>query len=384
MQTAAKHSTLLLVTAALGAVLGNLAPVGRADAARDPRQPLLPASLSGAELYAASCASCHGVRGQGEPKAHVGFDLPLPDFTDCSFATREPDSDWYAVTHDGGPARGFSELMPAFGDALTHEQLQRTIDHVRTFCEEDAWPRGDLNFPRAMFTEKAFVEDELVLTTSVGLEGPGSVTNELTYETRFGARNQLEITIPYHVRERAADQGGDWTSGIGDLALGLKRVMVHSPGTGSIAALGAEAILPLGNEDEGFGKGMVVFEPWLGIGQDLGADAFVHVQAGGEIPTEDAPSELFWRTALGMSFTQANFGRTWSPIVEVLGKHELEEGKTPDWDVVPQFQVTLNTRQHVMMNLAARLPINNTDERSKQILMYLLWDWFDGGLDEGW
>jgi hypothetical protein len=44
---------------------------------------------------------------------------------------------------------------------------------VRTFCASDAWPRGELNLPRALVTEKAFPEDEAVLTTSVATSGPG-------------------------------------------------------------------------------------------------------------------------------------------------------------------------------------------------------------------
>lgn len=384
MHRATRQTSLLLAFTGVGALLGSLSQVRPADAARDPQRPLLPRNLTGEQLYRAACATCHGDDGTGAPRSQVGFDTPLPDFTDCSFATREPDADWYAVTHDGGPARGFSETMPAFGDALTSDQMQKTLDHIRTLCPEDAWPRGDLNLPRAMFTEKAFVEDELVLTTTVGLEGEGLVSNELTYETRFGARNQLEITVPYHVRERTAEEGGDWTSGIGDVAFGLKRVLLDSLDSGSIFSLGGEVILPIGNEDEGFGKGYTVLEPWLAYGQILPADAFLHAQAGAEIPTEDAAEELFWRAALGMSFVQGDFGRTWSPMVEVMGKHALEDGQTPDWDVVPQFQVTLNTRQHIMANLAARLPLNRTDERDKQLLVYLLWDWFDGGLTEGW
>ena len=65
------------------------------------------APRSGAELYRTACAACHATDGTGSPRSLVGFDLPLPDFTDCAFSTVEPDLDWLAVTHDGGPARGF-------------------------------------------------------------------------------------------------------------------------------------------------------------------------------------------------------------------------------------------------------------------------------------
>lgn len=70
---------------------------------------------TGKELYQAACAACHGNDGRGAPQTQVGFDTPLPDFTDCQFASREPDPDWVTVVHEGGPVRGFAEIMPAFG-----------------------------------------------------------------------------------------------------------------------------------------------------------------------------------------------------------------------------------------------------------------------------
>src|SRR5690606_16409747 len=141
---------------------------------------------SGEELYRAACAACHGVDGTGTTQALVGFDVPLPDFTDCSFASREPDADWIAVAHQGGPIRGFSRLMPAFGAALTVDELQSVMDSIRTVCRDDGWPRGELNLPRAQVTEKAYPEDELVLTTVFAIEGPGAWMNEFVYEKRFG------------------------------------------------------------------------------------------------------------------------------------------------------------------------------------------------------
>jgi hypothetical protein len=48
------------------------------------------------------------------------------------------------------------------------------------------------------------------------------------------------------------------------------------------------------------------------------------------------------------------------------------------------MQVTLNRRQHVMLNLGVRLPLTNADRRNTLILAYLLWDWFDGGFLAGW
>ena len=48
------------------------------------------------------------------------------------------------------------------------------------------------------------------------------------------------------------------------------------------------------------------------------------------------------------------------------------------------MQVTLNRRQHIMINMGVRIPLNDREGRSPQVLTYFLWDWFDGGLFEGW
>ena len=85
----------------------------------------LAATVSGEEIYRAACATCHGPDGKGSPRSTVGFDTPLPDFTDCAFATAEADVDWMAVVHEGGRIRGLSRRMPAFGDALTDSADRR-------------------------------------------------------------------------------------------------------------------------------------------------------------------------------------------------------------------------------------------------------------------
>src|SRR5262245_34000034 len=157
-------------------------------------KPAAPVS-TGADLYREACAACHGPDGKGQERSRVGFDLALPDFTDCSFATREADADWFAVAHDGGPARGFSTTMPAFGEALSKVELTAILGHVRTFCADAAWPRGELNLPRTFFTEKAYPEDEAVVTTSFAARGSAAISNEIVYEKRFGARNQVELSL---------------------------------------------------------------------------------------------------------------------------------------------------------------------------------------------
>lgn len=342
--------------------------------------------LSGEELYETACSNCHGLDGAGAPQYRLGFEDEVPDFTECTFATREPDADWVAVAHEGGPLRVFSERMPAFGDAIDEEDLGRVMEYIRTLCTDNSWPRGELNFPRAMFTEKAYPEDEAVFTTGASLDGPGSISNEFVYETRLGAASQLEIAVPFVVQEIGEGAERNWASGVGDIVVGLKRAFFHSLKSGSILSAAAELKIPTGDEERGFGSGTTAFEGFVSHGQALPAEFFLQVQGIVEIPfdADRAENEGAIRAALGRSFTEGQWGRTWTPMVEVLAGKDLVSGSTVHWDVVPQFQVTLNQRQHIMANLALRVPVNETEGRHPRVLVYLLWDWFDGGFFDGW
>jgi len=358
---------LLLLAAAV------LAPAAaRADAS--------PPGRTGAQIYASACAACHGADGRGAPSSLTGLEVAVPDFTDCAFATPEPDADWLAVSHLGGPERVFDRRMPAFGEALAAEELQRTVDHVRTFCTSRAWPRGELNLPRALVTEKAFPENEAVLTVTATGDAVG---NEFLYEKRLGPRSQIEVVVPV---DFAQQESGGWKQGLGDAAFALKHALYHSHERGSIISVAGEVVFATGKEDLGLGKGVTVFEPFVSFGQVLPADSFVQAQAGFELPTDRdaAENEAFWRVALGKTFTRGRWGRAWSPMVELLGSRALVSGETTHWDLVPQMQVTLSRRQHIMMNAGVRFPLNDREGRDTRFMVYLLWDWFDGGLFEGW
>jgi hypothetical protein len=307
--------------------------------------------------------------------------VPLPDFSDCSFATREPDVDWLAITHEGGPVRGFHRLMPAFGAALSREELQRILNHIRHFCTDDAWPRGELNLPRALVTEKAYPEDEALITAGFAAEGAAESELELIYEKRIGPRSQVELVLPLSYRGGSSSGAG---AGIGDVAVALKHALRHDLRNGQILSLGTEVVLPTGDRAEGFGKGSVIFEPFVAFGQILPRDSFVQMQLLAELPAESRiEDEVQLRTAIGRTWTQGEFGRSWTPMLELIGAQALD-GSHALWDVVPQCQVTLNTRQHIMASLGVRMPLTDSGERDTQVLLYFLWDWFDGGLLEGW
>jgi mono/diheme cytochrome c family protein len=340
-----------------------------------------PAQRSAEALYRTACATCHGPDGKGAPRSVVGFEAPLPDFSDCAFATGEPDPDWFAVVHEGGPVRALDRHMPAFGEALSPADIRLVVSHIRTFCPDPAWPQGDLNLPRAFFTEKAFPENEAVWTMAMTGRRERTIESALIYEHRLGARNQIEVVAPIAAHQDAL---GDWSRGLGDVAVAFKRTLHASMRRGQISAAGIEAILPTGDESSGLGNGSTVFEPFAMWGQTLPRNSYVQLHAGIELPTDSSASrEAFVRSAVGTTLAgDRGFGRAWSPQVEVLWARP-ERGPS-EWDVVPQVQVTLSKLQHVMLAAGLRVPITQRAERRPQALIYLLWDWFDGGFFEMW
>ena len=341
---------------------------------------------SGKAIFSGACLTCHGPDGKGMPKSHIGFEPPatFPIFTVCNATTREPDLDWKAIITHGGPARGFSKIMPSFGDALTSEQIDMVIQHLRSFCRETSWPRGELNLPRALVTEKAFPEDEAIITTAIKAKGASGTDHTITYERRFGSRNQMEVSVPFSFQPQ---ENGKWNGGIGDTVLGYRRLLLSSLRTGSILSVQGEAILPTGNRNKGFGAGVAIFETFASYGQLLPKQSFLQFQSGIELPvnTDKASRAVYWRTVFGKSMHQGKgLGRMWSPMIELVADRELATGEKTNWDFVPQFQVTLSSRQHIRANFGVRLPANDFGSRPIQFMFYLLWDWFDGGLRQGW
>jgi hypothetical protein len=337
------------------------------------------APRSGKQIYETVCVTCHGPDGRGGVNPALEQIVAPPDFTSCAFASREPDRGFLAVAHDGGPARGFSPLMAPWGAAFTEAELVSVVSHLRTFCTDPRWPRGELNLPRPFVTAKAFPEDEAVMSTA---STSGSTVTKFIYEKRFGPLNQVEIIVPFSSVEAP---GAGRSRGLGDIALEYKRTLAHSLARGNIVSATAEFVLPTGSEKKGLGGGTAVFEPFVTFGQVLPRDSFIQAQAGFALPMSTGhDKEMFWRAAIGKSFEQGRFGRIWSPMLEVLAARPLVKGAGIDWDVLPGAQVTLNTRQHVRLAVGLRLPVTDTGHRKKTLMVYLLWDWYEGGFFQGW
>lgn len=350
---------------------------------------------SGREIFLAACSACHGDSGDGAPQSQTLFVPPdtFPHFSHCDETTPEFTLDYTAIVRDGGAARGFSRVMPAFKTVLSADEINRVVTYLRGLCTAPDWPRGELNVPRALVTEKAFPESETVLTTTAATSGRASVMNELDYEKTLGRRDQLEVAAPFGwVRQLS----GALVGSLGDVAVGLKHVLfseVHTEpekpiydATGSILSIQLELTLPTGNPRAGLGTGVFGSGLFLAYDLVLPAHSFIQLQAGTDLPfsTRNGPRSVYLRSAFGRSFSEHLFGRMWTPMVELVGARDLSGAAATDWDVIPELQVTLNRRQHIRAAIGYDFPASDTAGRPRQVMAYFLWDWFDGGLLEGW
>jgi mono/diheme cytochrome c family protein len=343
----------------------------------------LPPDADGEYIFRNNCATCHGPDGKGSPQSVVGFDAPLPDFTDCSTNTPEPAGDWSSVIHRGGPIRGLDHHMPAFGDALSDDQIDSVIKFLWTLCDNPAWPRGDLNFPRAFFTEKAFPESEAVWTTGVSMRGPKSIDNQLVYEHRIRQRSQYEITIPLEFTQTTP--AGAWVKGLGEVEVALRRTFWASVKHTGIFAAGGAVTLPTGKDEVGVGEGATIWEPFAMFAKGIGSNGFVQLHGGYMASSNrtNVENATYLRQAWGYTYAQdQGFGRAWTPMTEVIW--EKEKGGSSVVDLVPQMQVSLSKLQHILLSVGVSVPATNREGRHPALLTYFLWDWFDGGLTQFW
>lgn len=358
----------VMIAGALAAIVLLIA-IRRARGAEDEE-------LDGPALYREACASCHGADGRGATGTAVT--VPLPDFTDCGFNTREPDSDWGYVVARGGAAAGLSPQMPAFTGALTPEETHRVLAYVRSFCTDGWWPRGELNFRRPIFTGKAFPEDEAVATQSF-IKGPGSTANwvtELSIEQRIGARGQFELTLPIEVRDPSS---GSTEAGVGDLSLNGQYVLYASLQHLTIVAASLELVLPSGDRDRGLGDGTVTFEPSLLAGTGLLDPIVLQAQLQGVAPVDEHRADSGVRFLSAASYPLGPLRRDWWPTLEFEARQNVSAGES-EFFLTPEIYKAIRTRGHVAMSLGVQLPIGGRRPFDYNIVGFLLWEYGDGGL----
>ncbi len=82
------------------------------------------------ENYEAHCKKCHGEDGKGETK--MGKKSGCKDYTDAKVQAEMKD-DKACKSIKEGMKEGDKELMKAFGDKLSDDEIKALVAHMRSF-----------------------------------------------------------------------------------------------------------------------------------------------------------------------------------------------------------------------------------------------------------
>ncbi len=333
----------------------------------------------GQAVYAENCASCHGARGQPDPESVLikALGVVPANFSDSLFNSREPVSDWKIVVTHGGPALGFSQMMPAFGDALTEADIDAVLVFIKTELAEDHdYPDGELNLFLALRTKKAFPEDEWVWKQRyTGQDGDNAWKNTLEYEFRIGKRAQGMLEITHEVKGSSSQ--------FGHFEPGLKYVFKDDGRTGFILAGAVQVGVPL-NSDAHW-----ELLPYLAVGKVL-SDAFTFQGSSRlklDLEDSDGSSAEF---AGVVHWTHTNVPRNVFPGLELVAEVPFKRGSgatrkdAVQFSLLPQARIGLNKRGNIALNTGVELPLNDTQRYDWRAYLYFIWDFADGGLFEGW
>jgi mono/diheme cytochrome c family protein len=332
----------------------------------------------GKDIFETNCAVCHGPAGYPDPDSPLVKNLGVvpANFSDPLFNSREPSSDWKIVITHGGPALGFSEMMPAFGESLGEDDIDTVLAYIKTLGGEHDYPDGDLNLFLAIRTKKAFPEDEWVWKQRyTGTEGDNAWRNVLEYEFRVGRRGQGIMEVTNEV------QGGE--TNFGYFEPGYKHVLKHDRNAGFILTAAAQLGVPLR------GKNNWLVLPYLAVGKIL-SDRWT-LQAHGRVKLDLEDSKKHVGELAGIIHWVDSPRPRWVyPALELVGEIPFERGSGADrksavqWSALPQARIGLNKRGNIALNVGLELPLNDRDRYDWRAYVYFIWDFADGGLLEGW
>lgn len=90
---------------------------------------------TGAQVFASTCAICHGDGGEGAEDWMVRDEdgrLPPPPLNGEGHTWHHSDGVLYGIVSEGGAGIGFGSNMPGFKEELTHEEIIAVLEYVKT------------------------------------------------------------------------------------------------------------------------------------------------------------------------------------------------------------------------------------------------------------
>ncbi len=83
-------------------------------------------------MYVQMCSACHGAMGRGDGPAASGLAVKPRDHTDAAYMNSLSDQQIFDIINRGGAAVGKFAAMPAWGQALTEQQIWSLVRYVRS------------------------------------------------------------------------------------------------------------------------------------------------------------------------------------------------------------------------------------------------------------
>lgn len=90
---------------------------------------------TGQQIFAATCAACHGADGEGAENWMVRDEdgrLPPPPLNGEGHTWHHSDGVLYGIVSNGGAGIGFGSNMPAFKDELSRDEIVAVLEYVKT------------------------------------------------------------------------------------------------------------------------------------------------------------------------------------------------------------------------------------------------------------
>ena len=195
---------------------------------------------------------------------------PFPISATAPATTPELDVDWKATIRAGRPRPRLLAHHAGVRRAAHRAADRRGHRLPADLCRDRRWPRGELNLPRPLTTEKAFPESETV--DHDGVRRASRAGHQQRARLRAAARRSDAIR---DVRSRSAaytTRPARVARGVGDVGLGVKHVLFASTRFDPQRA-GRD-----GHADrqpaKGLGTGVTVFEAFAAYGQILPSRMF--------------------------------------------------------------------------------------------------------------
>ena len=116
-------------------------PIPEPTATPTPAASPTPVVRTGQEVFASTCAACHGANGEGQPDWHIRKEdgtLPAPPLNGDGHTWHHADGLLYRIVSLGGKIQetpevpSFKSAMPAFGELLSHEEIVETLEYVKS------------------------------------------------------------------------------------------------------------------------------------------------------------------------------------------------------------------------------------------------------------